>query len=70
MWWNNSAWLDGEPDAKPPNLLETLGTEPELIPEIVPEKEPETTEKTEGKGGFLWLAGGVATLLALAIRGR
>ena len=74
LWWNNTEWFDGEPDVKPPNVLDSLGSESELITEKEPEREPviepETTEKSEGKGGLLWLAGGILTVVALVIRGR
>lgn len=66
LWWNNTEWRDGEPDAKPPNLLDLLGSQPEAANDPEPEPEPETT----GKNGILWVAGGGLAVLALLMGRR
>lgn len=68
-WWNNTVWLEGQPDAPPANLLVA---EPEAQPDAEPElsaiesePEPAEGEESTGKSGLLWLGGGILALAAL-----
>ena len=66
-WWNNTVWMNGEPDTEPANLIkpdDDLKIQGVNIDDSQPENLPDVPEKENGSG-FSWLLGGAVALLAL-----
>lgn len=70
--WNRTKWIDGEPENRPINYIESGGETPEKQPEPKPDEpekpDPKQPVKKSKGWGFLLVPAGV--LLAVALGGR